>query len=644
MALDISPTGLWTEIDAAERARDRHLAGFAEQIANYHGPHYVQSEVGEVAPENHAFEYLSLTVPRCVADNPRTRVGSRRGGLAGVISEGMRHSLDRWARDSDVQTEISMCVRDMLARWGCSIVTQEPDARASDTDDPPYWPVFTRLSPHHVFWDAAALQLEQCRLIGHKYARDKDDLLELARSKRGKEEGWNAEVIEELVLGMGVDELGRPKGSESLMREEVVLYEVWVPENQIDGKDPKDGYHGTIYTLSPSYRGDQEGVTEEGAKLIREPQAYYGPRWGPYQIWGSYTVPDSTFPLGQLTATEHQTRELNSVANGMSVANSQYKRMVLVDDTDPDLQEKLEKSGQDYVVPIGGLAEKAGRNVVPIEMAGLSEHMLAYSGLVRDRLDRVSGIHDAQRGVVTGRGTATEVSAASEASEVRTSWAQKMARKGGERALSTVGWYLYEDDRVFMELGPEAASDMGVERPLWFGGRDYEAALQKHTGLPKALAEEVAAMLPEKPPFDDLELEIEMYSMTRVSEAQQKQDILGFSQLVANVAQLIPQTPFIDWGLIFKSIATSMHKPELGEIVDMQAAAQQRATEQTEAAAQTQLGRSRTTGEGGGAGPPIKAPPKPQAPARLTGNTAAFAQRNTTAREGAGAPQLGGGR
>jgi hypothetical protein len=629
--LDTKPKALWEEIEAAERYRDSHLEGFDDQIAGYYGPHFKSGDDGQVySPENHTFEYVSLTEPRCVSDNPRVMVRSRRGGPNQMVAESLKHALNRWARESDVAEEFGKSAVYALFRMGVGVVTQQPDPRYSDQDDPPYWPAYTTIDVRRYFQDPLAQCDEDVRYQGHKWVTDKDTLIERAETE-GEEGGWDLEQIKELQEDIGVDDLGRPSDVDNLRRREVVIYEVWIPEDQDDDKKKEDGFHGRIHTLALA---NKAGLDEPTPKSIRKPRAYYGPRWGPYVLWGIHRVPGSAMPLSPLVAVEAQARDLNRHAIANSESAARYKRIILVDATDKTLPEKVAAGEHDFVFPVNGLAESAGRSAIGLEIGGITEQQLSYLGLARDRLDRNSGLHDAQRGVVTGRGTATEVNAASAASDIRMSHVQKRIRRSAERALRTVAWYLHEDDRVFFPLGPEAQEMLGIQGPMFFGGEMTPKVVMERFGVDAQMAEQVSAMFPPKQPFDDIEVEIELYSMERVSERDQQAKAQQMFELVTQVAPVIPMNPHVDWGSLFKVMANAFNQPELGDVVDMQVAfalgQAQMAAEQTDPNAQPRLNRDQTTGQGGG-GQATRTPGRSDRPGvRLTGNMDAYARRNTT--------------
>lgn len=105
----------------------------------------------------------------------------------------------------------------------------------------------------------------------------------------------------------------------------------------------------------------------------------------------------------------------------------------------------------------------------------------------------------------------------------------------------------------------------------------------------------------EKGSFDDLELEIEPYSMRRTDENSEQAKSLQFFQLLSNIAPLIPQTPWMDWNKMLNFLGDRFYMPELGETVDMELANQVAAVmiqaQQVQANPKPQQSGPRTSGD-----------------------------------------------
>ena len=609
--LKTDATSLFAEIEHAEALRDAHVSAMGEQVDKFTGPHYTGGG-GEYVPENHYYEYVSLMVPRLIFDNPRVRVTSRRAGTQKDVAAALRHGLNRWCRDSDVRKLLTLIATDCLFNFGVLLITEEINQTMSsheqtEAKSKPMWPTVTRIPQKRFFVDPLATNIQEARFVGHKWVRDKEDLL--SEAKNNPDAGWNAQAIELISEGTGLDGLdGREDAPD---RGEIVAYEIWVPEIAEDSSVGVDeGFHGTIYTLAV---GGDTTEDERKTEMIREPRAYYGPRWGPYVFFGMYPVPDSIYPLSPIIAVEGQVDDLNAHVLAASHSAENYKRLIFTDSSDPRLPQKVKES-DGYVIPVQGLNQQ---KMVQAEIGGMTQTQMAYIESARDRLDRNSGIQEAQRGNVEGRGTATEVQIAEQAATIRLAFQKQQFQDAVERALRTVAWYLYYDDRIAFPLGQEAANDLGMIDPWLVGGsHDDESGAT----------------------FDDLELEIEPYSMERTTEGTLQRQAREVLELISNIAPMIPQTPYVNWAELLTMLGDSMNVPDLDKYIDtdfaMTLGGMQVLTPQGSGQASPMLAGQ--VGQAGNQGPalrptermrPIKTPPRaipqpppqqaPQGPAQL---------------------------
>ena len=72
--------------------------------------------------------------------------------------------------------------------------------------------------------------------------------------------------------------------------------------------------------------------------------------------------------------------------------------------------------------------------------------------------------------------------------------------------------------------------------------------------------------------FDDLELDIEPYSMERTSEAVQQRRMQEAVLVATQIAPLIPQLPYVRWKKLLDLIGDTINVPDLSEMVDFNAA------------------------------------------------------------------------
>lgn len=571
------------ELQSADRSADRHREELVERVERYHGPGFRRDRSGleEFDPENHAFEFVALMMPQAAAAEPRIRARTSWQGEPQTLARALGYTMNRWCRVTklvDLQEEMFVDYAfGMMVGW----VGVEPRPGMLGFDDPPYMPAMTRIPIERFGWDPGATSKSEIRYLYHKEIADKEDLLERAE----KEEGWIKENIVKLADDAGVDELrGRSQnGAQDVQsRREVVFYRCWVPEWEVEGYSSEDGYHGAIVTLGlvNELEGsededeiidfDEEGrpVRTKGkgkALWIKEPEPYFGPRDGPYFFGGAYPVPGYVYPLAPVPAVKEQADQLNAHVRSMIQSMLDYKQMVLVSDEDPDLQETIRDGSHHFVYPVS--IDEIRNKVVNLVVGGVTEQQFAWAADARARLDRNSGIHEIQRGNIDGAGTATEASLAVNAANVRSGHHVHKFRRLMEEGLKKVAWYFWWDERVKMEMGHEAAGvfvdmDSGsfIKRPMWVGGpRLPEGASPRDK---EALKRDLAVQ------WEALDIQIELYSMSRTSEQRQALLMQVVQETMAEVAVMVEQHPWVRVEEYVEWKADTLGLPELPRFFD----------------------------------------------------------------------------
>jgi len=531
--LDTSASNLWMEIEAAERFRDAHLAQVSDLVNFYTGSAY-RGE-GNDWSENHMFEYVRLNTGKVVFDNPKVRVTSgRRSQLQ--IATALQHGSNRNSRETSLRKLLKHIFVSQCFCWDAvqTVVQQQPwvDPRTSKTY---HWPMSYQIDRSRFFFDPLCRVYGGARYAGHKWLRDKDDILREAET----DSTWNKKAIEGIAADTGTEDLPERKtgqGRTSLQRKEILAYELWIPEKEIG--DPAQGYNGALYTIAVGGGGEPGNPN---AHEIREPRAYYGPRWGPYTLYGVYPVPGDPWPLSPFVANYAQMSELNNIVSASNDAIRKYKKLILCSAENPDMVKKV-KAGQNlFVIPVKGFKKD---QVVELEIGGITAQHVTQIQQALDRMDRNSCISGTHRGNVGSRSTATEIAVADESSKSSISYVQQEFTDATVQMLKTRMWFMYHDDRVNFPLGIEASDEMGMGE-AWFqgggAGRSTEFA------------------------FDDLELEIEPYSMERMNEALARAAYREQLELAIQAAPLIPSTPFYDWAKLFEKGGEVNNDPFFGE-------------------------------------------------------------------------------
>ncbi len=554
------------EIESAESFRDTHLVEWKSLIERFHGPSYRESREQMDDPENFILEYIALLLPRIVHDNPTVRVKSARpvsqSEAAGVLQIG----INRWCKMVGVRNTLERIATDMLLAYGVALTVNEPrKGYVTSLTTDPYLPRVYRISPDRFFVDPAATHLDEARYMGHCWITDRDDLLASAESDKT----WDTDVIERVAANTGVSDVRDDTDIDRNIpdRKELVVYEVWVPElhdeaaELIDAVTDRAMFNGTIYTV---VKGQAESGKKANMGMARAPRPYYGPRTGPYTVFGAYTVPDDPYPLSPIMALMPQIDDVNMHLRNMRYSASAYKRLLAVDARNAKMAQDIRDREDLYVVLADNLDPDALRT---IEVGGITAQQVQYASMAQDRLDRVSGIHDAMRGNVSGNATATEVQVAESSSGLRISHLKRQFQESVNRCLRSVGWFMFYDEKVVFPVGEDGIAIMGEPEPIF-------------------------SSLAMVGVFDDLDIDVEAYSMERVSEGLLQRRSVELLQVIGNISQAVVAAPHVDWKQVLSVVGNAMNMPNLGDMIDLRAVQQMRAQAQ-QAAAGAQGGASK---------------------------------------------------
>jgi hypothetical protein len=548
MSLKVTEKSIWEEVRSAESFRDDHLDEISSRVQRYHGSAYKGSSAPGSSnndPENHSFEWISQMVPLMADGNPKFNLASKRPGPSALVVDALERGLNRWTRDVSFKADAEVLAVDYSFAWFAAIVTLEPRPGMHQPEDPIMWPQVYRLGFKEFFLDPRAKRFEDARFMGHTFVRDIDDVI--AEAEADPELGWDKEALKSLVPGEGVEEFHNggeerdaQRGFGAPDRKEVLFKEVWVPEHELDDSPgSEEGFNGTILTLvMASTDNDKDGKP----KFIRKARPFYGHRSGPYVLAGSYRVPDDPWPMSPLVAVSHQAQDVNNHARASKNSADNYKKLILVDNAmDRDLADKVKNTPDSFVVPIAGMDRNS---ISEVEIGGVTRTQVDYLGIARERLERNSGMSEAQYGATSGA-TATEVSVANNASKTRMSHITGKFEDGVRAIARKVSYYLFMDDEIIFPLGEADAAELQMQEPWFRGG--------SNSGFG----------------FDDLEFDIEPYSMGKMTEAMLQQQVMQMTELATGIAPMIPQMPWVRWKVLLKELAESMRKPAIEHLIDV---------------------------------------------------------------------------
>jgi len=609
--------------------RDDHLWSMDQMIAAGHGPHYSRRVTATYMPFNHYYSYTSLMVGRLMYDNPRTRVTTRRPGTQKDVAEAIGHGLNRWVRDVNLRRVGQQLATDFCYSWGVAMVTREPNRWELQTDERTYfdkkgkvvpsikksmWPAVYRVPQPSFMVDSRALTLDSAEYMGHTWYANIADLM--AEADGQPEKGWKREKLKRLQDGGAapggeaehVDPLRKQAGDRDTEAEQVELLTLWVSGYACDEKKGrKQGYNGSLVTLAKAASGPKNYEWEE----VKDPEPFYGPPTGPYVVFGAYTLPNRLWPLSPLVAVEAQIRAANRQARAVERSNERHKRVVLYNQRDAKTAALLKRAQHDFYVGIPGFEKD---KFAQAELGGATETQYKGAMWAVDTLQRVSAMDDAQQGQVTGQGTATEHTIAADSTASRLALLRQQFGDAMSQVLRIVAYYLYHDTSIVFPLGDEAGEQVGMEEP-WFHGGLHDPASDAT--------------------FEDLELEIEAYSMQRMGQGEWgravDQAVAGYLMPSLQMRQLFP---FVSWDKLDDMMAQRYGLPDLDGLVDNEAAMAQAPFEGPAPENQPRLDRDVGGYEGAHAGRPKRvAPSGPMAEGRQFAGAGA----------GSGGPAASGG-
>lgn len=569
--LDTRSQNLSLECASAREYRDLRLTGVSDSIARYQGRDRGGNILDSDAPENVEFEFVSYMLPSLIFDRP---IMSMDTPLLSKQEEvlALEVGTNRWVKDTRMREPLAVAAVDYCFAWAVLLTSSAPAPDLGESDlsggrrGIPNRPYTKRVSFRTAFRDPLATNPYEYRFAGHDMVADKSDLIKRAE-EAPESEGWNLEVIRRLATDSDLQRIGRKPVSGQPTRNEVVYTQVWVADAQPDWDDYPDWSesdrkrcHGMLFFFSDAM--DTAGGGEIKSEWIRKPQPYYGPRWGPYVFIGEHIVPDDPTWMGPMQAVASSIRFYNDVNRTAIEQVRAYKRLILTNDPDGELPDLIRNGRMDNVYNVIGYERGQAEG---FEIGGVTNQSAAHLAMLKDIVDRGLGMSDVQRGAATGAASATENALAAESASARIALAKKQWADGVSMAIKTAAWYLCHDEDVSFPIGMEEAMAIGqdpsqyveigddgprVIQPRYFGGTDDEDW------------------------FDTLELELQPWSMERMSEARAQSELVFLQNWVTVMGPLVPQMPWIQWQKLERAAVKRTGIQDLRGMFDLSVAAE----------------------------------------------------------------------
>jgi len=548
--LKCTPDSFKDEIRAAVEFSQKFIKHNDMLVRRYAGRYYRADKMPDRAVvDNHAYEYLSVILPSIIFDNPQCRMRSVNSDMRGLMPrgdglvmtvgdkvKGIELSLNRWSVDDEVSVVLRDVAVDFQFCFGVLLTTIVDQPGWQGVELLPSKPHLMRIDPRHFMIDPCAMtwrpnHANGPRYMGHMWKADVDDLLDDPDFDKTELTKLAADTdTEEYDYGVSKS-LGVPD------RNELLIWDVWVPEKQLSDVSAT---MGCLYPLAVSMAGN--GQTGKKMRWIRQPRpAYCGP-WGPYTIFGAYKVPGSPYPLSPLVATAEQAEETNAHTAAAAEDARAHKRFILGPSTYANAVNTVKniKNGDVAVVE----AENPREVFQEFEVGGVSEEQYKYIQDARDRLNRVSGLSDSMRGQTRGDITATESAIADKGTHVRVAGMQSAYRACVTRVWYAAAWFMWYDDGIRYDLGAEGEK---VLMPEYRGGV-YPG--EEHFN------------------FFDLSLVIDPLSLEYTDEATIQRRMQTAHALLLQTIPIMPQAPYVRWRGPISALFNSLNIPNAEEWID----------------------------------------------------------------------------
>ena len=579
--IDTDPKNLWKITESAINDTKQVIDASEPMINRYFG-NAARSDAydADKTPENQYFQYVSLVLPQVAFKNPKVEVFSTKDEEGDASARYLHYGLNQWVEDIDIVAAVNPCIVESFFRFGVShqYLGDLPGYQGDD-EYVPQTVRLERLEGRHFFVDPDCSDWEKKRFAGHKYAIDKDDLLD------------DEQANKEVVAGLGVDDKiddGKDKRHDRALTNQVTLRQVWIPEVQLKGKElppwwdkaegdptPEKGYHGTIFTLAAS---------NGGAGHVRHPKPFYGPPWGPYTLFGIYEMLDWALPLAPLAAVKEQIDNLNDLTTSANEAAKRHKQIGL--SNSPDKVEKINdmKDG-DFAVVEGFDVSTTGS----FEVGGLTATHQNQVGMALDRNERALGLSMANLGQAQSGKTATADAIANDSGNMRISWVKTQTQRAIIQILRTASWWMWNSHEVRFpmrgksreELVSPKLDEMDEEFQMMLDEGDMEQAgqvAQRADDLENSRIEFWGGHHPEVEgelgTWYDLDIRIDAYSMENTSSALAQRRAIEVLRLVTEIAPIIVQTPYIKWDHLLEWVGETINRKGLGEFIDVEQAVQ----------------------------------------------------------------------
>ena len=251
-----------------------------------------------------------------------------------------------------------------------------------------------RVSPFDIFVDPEATCMDDIAWIAQRIVRSLEDVQSDKRYKPSVRKRLSADAG---VKGARDDGLGTTE--QYVDDDRITLYEYYDIESN---------------TVSVCAENGDEFLLDP----IPMPYAY----GQPFIMLRNYDIPDRFYPLGDLESIESLQLELDKTRSQLMNDRKRYARKYLYHERSfgPEGREALESDDDGRLVPVVDENKPLSEVVVPMPQSPLSPEIYAYSNIIEQDINTVSGVNEYARGQMPEiRRTATEASIIADAANAR---------------------------------------------------------------------------------------------------------------------------------------------------------------------------------------------------------------------------------
>ena len=256
-------------------------------------------------------------------------------------------------------------------------------------------PFVERVSPFDMFVDPAATCIEDAKWIAQRITRPLQEAKEDPKYKPSARRRLSANAD----YNLNQDTYAMLDDRWEFLEDQVVIWEF---------------YDITASTVAVYAEGGDEFLVDP----VAMPYAY----GHPFTMLRNYDVPGQFYPIGDLESIESLQLELDKTRSQLMNDRKRYARKYLYHERSfgPEGREALESEEDGRMVPVVDENRPLNEVVIPMPQVPISPEIYAYSDIIEQDINTVSGISEYARGAMPEiRRTATEASIIADAQNAR---------------------------------------------------------------------------------------------------------------------------------------------------------------------------------------------------------------------------------